>query len=198
MIYDFEPRLTLPFLDDDSMTICCSPELGTIRVSLWRVIIKERVPKKDGWKATLPSQGPVHEKSKKAGTHIVGYVYIMSAISNDSIVFTCAMLQNRFGPIQHIRNIQVYSTKFRQIDPADKPYVTFLFRYRPLGPSSILSRSTYSTYSLRIFAELLQANDIAPRPTPAPNTQDDIKIIKIDDSDDDDDEIRSLEVFITF
>lgn len=72
MIHNLASRLTLSLLDDDSMTICCSPELGTIRVTAWRAVAGERVPIKAERKAPVPSQGPVHEKSKKAGTHIVG------------------------------------------------------------------------------------------------------------------------------
>jgi len=139
----------LALTDDDSVAALTSPDLGTIRVSFWRVTYGETC---EGIQtmADASASGPVHEKCKKGGSHIVapGSTQVADIPQTGRLI------------------------KRQLIDPWDKPYGTFIFRYRPL--------------------ELLQANGIAPRPSPQPDTNSDV--IKVDDDENDSDveEIRAL------
>ncbi|KDQ14885.1 hypothetical protein BOTBODRAFT_32248 [Botryobasidium botryosum FD-172 SS1] len=110
--------------DDESASSSVSPDLGSIRLSIERVIAKKAsTPVKVGGRFAKQVPGAVHEKSKKAGSHVISY-----------------------GDEENTGKRTFTHYKTQPYDPSDtSPWVTFIFRYRPL--------------------DLLQANGIAPAST---------------------------------
>jgi len=143
----------LQVTDDDSANFHTTPNLGAISLSISRVIVGESEDY-DPPPIEADAHDPVHERSKKGGSHIVAF-----AASEPYEEALCTWTTTPYSP-----------------EDEQAPYVVFIFRYRPL--------------------DLLQANDIAPRPSPNCNTDpvEQDGIIKIEDDDPvDDDEIRALE-----
>ncbi|KDQ14880.1 hypothetical protein BOTBODRAFT_32240 [Botryobasidium botryosum FD-172 SS1] len=144
---------TLEVTDNETAPIRTSADLGTISLTVWRVILREEGKPR---RAEALTHGPVHEKSKKGGSHVVG-----------------------FGAAEKDESYGGMSWEVSPYSPEDKvtPYVKFVFKYRPL--------------------DLLQANDIAPRPKTSvkswekngPRNSESIKI----EGDDVDEKIRVLE-----
>ncbi|KDQ14879.1 hypothetical protein BOTBODRAFT_145430 [Botryobasidium botryosum FD-172 SS1] len=131
-----------------------SPDLGTITLKIWRITIMARNLPFRAIAARTDAHGPVHEKSKKGGSHVVGF----GAAKKTALV-----------------KRQCHSVPYSPEDQVT-PYVTFIFRYRPL--------------------DLLQANDIAPRPEPTAGlaaVPRNAITVKDDDPADDDEKIRALE-----
>ncbi|KDQ20513.1 hypothetical protein BOTBODRAFT_26528 [Botryobasidium botryosum FD-172 SS1] len=136
--------------EDDSISALTPSDLGTIRVSFWRVEYGKTL---GGFQTfTPPTNGPIHEKSKKAGSHVVasGSAQVAATPQSGTLL------------------------SYEWIDPRNKPYGTFIFRYRPL--------------------DLLRANGIAPCPSPPPNgTNPEVVKVEGDANDSDAEEIRTLE-----
>ncbi|KDQ20515.1 hypothetical protein BOTBODRAFT_183291 [Botryobasidium botryosum FD-172 SS1] len=133
----------LALTDDDSVATSAPSDLGTIRLSFWRVVYsddfyKGRITSADG---TVRPEGPVHERCKKAGSHVV--------ILGSAEVADAPQPETRMS--------------YSWVDPCDKPYGTFIFRYRPL--------------------DLLQAKGLAPLPGPGPDTKH--EIVKVEDTESD-------------
>jgi len=138
--------------DDDSATSTVSSELGSIRLTIEKVIAQKKSTRSRFTKP--PKQhNAVHEKSKKAGTHIISY-----------------------GDKERAEK-KVTSYTHTLYDPSDRdPWVTFIFRYRPL--------------------DWLQAKGIVSGPAREEQTHNEVDKIKDDNdaaNDIDADEIRALE-----
>jgi len=94
--------------EDDFATTSTSSELGSIRLSIHRVIVTASETGKHH--EQIRAHGPVHEKSKKAGSHVASYGQ-----------------EEPTGTRPAFLKCQLY-------DPMDKnPYVRFIFRYRSLA-----------------------------------------------------------------
>ncbi|KAI0356947.1 hypothetical protein OH77DRAFT_1451971 [Trametes cingulata] len=107
--------------DDDSLaTSGATEDLGTIQVTMTRTQGFARM-KRPAELINVKEIGPVHERSKKAGAHAVSLGRVEEV-----------PVRNGWYPI----------------GKESEPFVTFIFRYRPLA--------------------LLQAMDIAPRPHASP------------------------------
>ena len=79
----------------------------------------------------LRNIAPIHEKSKKAGVHRIECVTSATLSFNCSAILTLARLGQ-----STIRDTPIKSYNFHAIDPSDgKPYMTFIYRYRPKGAS---------------------------------------------------------------
>jgi len=132
--------------DDDSFADLTPSDLGTIRLSIRRVKLLglRATPQTYSTMGCISAQTTMHEKSKKAGCHIVG-----------------------MGPVERATQ---RGRNYKPIDSHDRPYVTFIFRYRPL--------------------DFLQAREIAPPPAPNPTTQQQGDLIEV--ISETDEEIRSL------
>jgi len=103
----------LQITDDESTAVSCNPDLGTISLSLWRVIINGQAARpmsKINPPLKVDAHGPVHEKSKKAGCHVISY-----------------------GSVEKSDSKTVLSSKPYSRDDAKVPYVKFVFKYRPLS-----------------------------------------------------------------
>ncbi|KDQ14877.1 hypothetical protein BOTBODRAFT_174393 [Botryobasidium botryosum FD-172 SS1] len=139
--------------DDESANVHVGPDFGAISLSIWRVVIGQRKAHKPKPRQT-DVQSPVHERSKKAGCHVVAFAAPEPA------------------------SVRTWSTKPYSPDDAKRPFVKFVFRYRPL--------------------DLLRANEIAPplKPKPTQTSSNRHAVIKIEDSDEedlvDDEEIQAL------
>jgi len=91
--------------EDDFVTSSTSSDLGSIRLSIHRVVVTMSESGKHH--EHVRTHGPVHEKSKKAGSHIASY-------GNEEPI----------GTRPAFLKCQLY-------DPLDKnPYVRFIFKYR--------------------------------------------------------------------
>jgi len=145
----------LQVTEDESANIRISADLGTVSLTIWRVVITEVNKPFNPRAVQTDAHGPVHEKSKKGGSHVVAFG---AAERSKSMITKCAV------------------TPYSAAD-AITPWVKFVFRYRPL--------------------DLLQANEIAPRPntypTPARKVEGPVEITKIESGNSADEKIRGLE-----
>ncbi|KDQ14882.1 hypothetical protein BOTBODRAFT_32243 [Botryobasidium botryosum FD-172 SS1] len=99
----------LQVTDDESTCVRVSPDLGSISLTIWRVVITEINKPFDPYTVEANEHGPVYEQNKQGGNHVVGF----GAPENSRAVTTkCAAAP--------------YSTA-----DAITPWVRFVFRYRP-------------------------------------------------------------------
>lgn len=71
---------------------------------------------------TFPQEQPVHERSKKATSHRVRWVYFMCFQAD-------FLTRDRLGP--ETASGYHETTKTRRLDTS--PIATFIFKYRPIG-----------------------------------------------------------------
>ena len=119
-------HLTIPpHVDDDAVARddASSEHIGTIQAELLRGIkLGAFLPKPHDLNGTGPSTGPIHERSKKAGSHRVGWVY--------SFMKRASLIQlRRFG--EEIYRPPGSVVKVEYIDST--PWLTFRFLYRKRG-----------------------------------------------------------------
>jgi len=100
----------LQFTDDDSVNTHASPDLGTITLAIWRVVIAEWMPHFNPPPVNLSSNKPVNERVNKGGSHVVALADTESH-RDDRGVFNSAP----YSP-----------------EDATTPHAVFIFRYRPL------------------------------------------------------------------
>jgi len=67
--------------DDESATSSVSPELGSIRLSINRIIAKKVSNPSKISRPPPKQQGAVHEKSKKAGSHVIRCVLLRLVVA---------------------------------------------------------------------------------------------------------------------
>ena len=116
--------------DDDSALhrLGHADDIGTITFSFWqRSVARAKGDCEYPRLAALQSTRPVHEQSKKAGSHRVTYVPKCSARVVDACDADFRL--NRLG-----EGFTVPVTTYTRIDlVGKKPQVVLVFRYRPLG-----------------------------------------------------------------
>ncbi|KDQ14887.1 hypothetical protein BOTBODRAFT_44393 [Botryobasidium botryosum FD-172 SS1] len=128
--------------EDDFATTSTSSELGSIRLSIHRVIATASETGKHH--EQIRAHGPVHEKSKKAGSHVARRVTASRSLCGAKAYQLLTVLDCSYGQEEPTGTRPAF-LKCQLYDPMDKnPYVRFIFKYRSLA--------------------LLQANDIAPPP----------------------------------
>lgn len=101
----------LQLTDDERIAPVRDPsaaDIGQIRLEITRVVLGAEVPFKA---AVVDERGPVHERAKKAGAHVT-----------------------RYGKAQRATKGKTASVSTAPYDVGrDKPWVTFVFRYRSRG-----------------------------------------------------------------
>ncbi|CCL98219.1 uncharacterized protein FIBRA_00213 [Fibroporia radiculosa] len=107
--FQFTP---LTLTDNDEIASPDDPSidnLGIIEVKVCRVRISRRPPKHHHRKHPVPAHTPIHERSKKAGTHCVSLGEAIRCAPHSSSAYP----------------------QYKYLDNPKHPYIRFIFHYRP-------------------------------------------------------------------
>ncbi|GBE83794.1 predicted protein [Sparassis crispa] len=154
--YQFTPLVVTDDEDVANPDACGIEDLGVVEVRVCRVVHEYRRFAKPYRPRYFPERGPIHERSKKAGTH-------------------CVSLGDGVRCPPHTSP----PTKVVYLDRQDRPYIRFIFRYRPrallqaegIMPCGIRSSARQAEADMTRSAPAPDAGPYARRVDGGPSTQ---------------------------